>query len=160
MNSNLSFLEIRKNNIDNLEREYNTLIPKCLDYYKKWKYLSVNKSTEAENANNLYIDCKTKLTNIQDQLNNLNSITSEEIIESSKEINKLDKTIFENQNKINNDSNILKEKHVTFETDNIKVIEYTQLNNSISIKNILLILLVLIITIILSFLIFSYFIKV
>lgn len=157
--NDLSFLEIRKENIDTLEKNYNELLPKCLDTYKRWKYASVNKTSDRLQLEMDYYSQKKKLLDIQGQLNDINSTTSQDIANQSVEVNDLDKHIFKNQIIIDKEGKKLEKKHVTFETDDIKVVEYTQLINSMSIKNVLLIILLLIVILILSYLIFLYFIK-
>ena len=139
-----SFDRIRERNIDNLEKEYNYVYPRCLDLYKKWKYALLNKNSEASNLETQYNLCSYKLDELKNKLDEANKITSEEIEIIKSRTNKQDENIFRNQKEIDNSTNVLKEKQRIVNTDTNKVEDYNQLNNSMSNSNIIWIILLII----------------
>lgn len=144
LTSGQSFYQIREFNIDNLEKEYNYYYPRCLDYYKKWKNSQLNDSPDKNTLESEYQLCSNKLNSLKIKLEEANSVTSEQLEILKDQTNLEDKSIFANQQEINSSSNILKMKQNRLETDNIKINDYNQLNNSISTKNIIWLILLLI----------------
>lgn len=144
LSSGQSFFHIRKKNIDNLEKEYNYYYPRCLDLYKKWKYAQLKNDPDKNTLNSQYQLCSNKLNTLKLKLEEANSVTSEQMEILKDQTNLEDKNIFINQQEINNSTNTLKEKQGRLETDDIKINDYNQLNNSISTQNIIWLILLLI----------------
>lgn len=140
----LGFHDIRKINIDNLEKEYNYLLPRCLDLYKKMKYSELNNSSDKSTLENHYLLCSNKLDTLKSKLDEANTLTSGELEILRGKTTIEDRNIFENQQKIDNASNVLKQKQERLNIDITKVDDYKQLINSISTKNIIWFILLLI----------------
>lgn len=144
LTSDMSFQKIRKINIDNLEKEYNYYYPRCLDSYKKWKNSQLNNSPERSTLESEYELCNNKLNTLKLKLEEANEVTSEQMEILKEQTSLSDKNIFINQQKINNNTNILKEKQQRLITDDTKINDYNQLNNSISTKNVIWLILLII----------------
>lgn len=158
LTSGQSFYDIRKYNIDNLEKEYNYYYPRCLDAYKKWKNAQVNNTGERSSLQSKYEVCNNKLQILKNKLEEANRVTEEQLEVINEKTNIQDRNIFINQKRINSSSNVLKEKQERLETDNIKINDYNQLNNSMATKNIIWLILLIIFLIgavLISFLYFS-----
>ena len=140
-----SFAKIRKKNIDNLEKEYNYVYPRCLDLYKKWKYALLNLDTSAASSfESQYNQCSFKLDQLKNKLDETNRVSSEEIEVIKNRTDLQDESIFRNQKVIDGSTNILKEKQSIINSDSNKVEDYNQLNNSMANSNIIFIILLII----------------
>ena len=105
----LGFHQIRKYNIDNLEKEYNYLFPRCLDIYKRLKYSELNNNSDKSTLESEYMLCSNKLNTLKLKLEEANSVTAEQLAILKEKNNNEDQHIFINQQKINDSSNILNE---------------------------------------------------
>lgn len=140
----LSFDTIRERNIDNLEKEYNYVYPRCLDLYKKWKYALLSQNAQASNLETQYNLCSYKLDELKNKLDEANKVTSEEIDILREKTGKQDVNIFMNQKEIDNSSNILKEKQSLVNSNTSKIEDYNQLNNSMTTTNVIWVILLII----------------
>ena len=140
----LSFDTIRERNIDNLEKEYNYVYPRCLDLYKKWKYALLSQNAQASNLETQYNLCSYKLDELKNKLDEANKVTSEEIGILRERTSEQDVNIFNNQKEIDSSSNILKEKQGLVNSNTTKIEDYNQLNNSMSTSNIIFVILLII----------------
>jgi hypothetical protein len=152
--NNMSFEMIRKINIDNLEKEYNYILPQCIEIYKKLSLDVDNVSLTQK-----YEICQNKLSVLEDKIADLNNKTDVSLTDLKNKINETDSYIFSNQDKMNSINSTLQEKHKRIDGDLIKFNDYVELNNSMKIKNIIKIIIFVIFLIILIILVFLYFIK-
>lgn len=139
-----SFSKIREKNIDNLEKEYNYVYPRCLDLFKRLKYALLNKDSNASSLESQYNLCSFKLNELKNKLDDSNKITAEEIKVLKRKTNDEDKNIFINQKVIDNSINILKDKQRIVDSDTSKINDYNQLNNSMGISNVIWVILLII----------------
>ena len=152
LDSNMSFETIRKVNMDNLEKEYNYILPRCIEIYKK---LSLDKNNSSLKQN--YEICQSKLTQLEDKIGEVNNETDTHLNDLKNKINETDSYIFTNQNKINSINSHLQEKTKRIDGDVTKFNDYVELNNSMQIKNIIKIIVFIIFLIILIILGYLYF---
>ena len=153
------FHEIRLNNIDNLEKEINYIYPRCLDLYKKWKFslLEEGESSKSLAFKSSYESCKLKLDTLKNKLDEVNTSTDVKLDEIRSRTDQIDKNIFINQKKMDNQTDILKQKQERVIRNNGKIHDYIQLNNSVSTKNIILLILLIIFIIGAGMLLYFYF---
>lgn len=149
LDNNMSFETIRKINMDNLEKEYNYILPRCIEIYKK---IPLDKRNIQQ-----YEICKSKLTQLEDKIADLNNQTDETLNNLKNKISETDIHIFNNQNKINSINSHLQTKSQRIDGDLTKFKDYVELNNSMKIKNIIKVIVFIVFLIILIILGILYF---
>tara|TARA_A100001015_G_C14770167_1_gene624908 strand:- start:25 stop:588 length:564 start_codon:yes stop_codon:yes gene_type:complete len=144
INDGGSLSRIRETNIDNLEKQYMYIYPRCLDLYKRWKYAELNKYSEASSLEQQYNQCSSQLEILKNKLDEANLVTDEEIQSLKRKTINEDRKIFINQQKIDDSTSTLEKKQEMIQTSNDKVRDYTQLYNSINTQNIIWLILLII----------------